>query len=146
MGSEEVVVVHPGLEVGVAFVGVGPVFCVSPFAQSGLDEAFGLAVGAGCVGTSEAVTDIELGAGLAEVAGAIAGAIVGEQGANLDAVQGVESQGIVQEGAGGLGCKLGRKSWVKPRREWSSMATCRATEPACWGRPRRRPSARRETC
>jgi hypothetical protein len=40
------VVVHPGLEVGVALVGVVPVAGVSPFAQGGLYEAFGLAVGA----------------------------------------------------------------------------------------------------
>jgi hypothetical protein len=42
---------------------------VSPFAQSGLDEAFGFAIGAGSVGASEAVLDAELKAGSAEVAG-----------------------------------------------------------------------------
>jgi hypothetical protein len=37
----EVVVVEPGLEVLVALLGVGPMANVSPFAQGGLDKAFG---------------------------------------------------------------------------------------------------------
>ena len=46
MGAGEVVVVHPGLEMCIAFVGGFPVAGVGPFAQGGLDEAFGLAIGA----------------------------------------------------------------------------------------------------
>jgi hypothetical protein len=46
---------------------------VGPLAQGGLNEAFGLAVGARGVGTGEAVLDAELEAGGAKVAGAIAG-------------------------------------------------------------------------
>ncbi len=47
MRASEVVVVGPGLQVVASrCVGVGPVAGVSPFAQGGLDEAFGLAVGA----------------------------------------------------------------------------------------------------
>ena len=38
------------------------------------------------------------------------------------------------------------KSWEKARREWSSMAIWRASQPANFGRPRRRPSPRMETC
>jgi len=52
---------------------------VSPLAQGGLDEAFCLAVGARRVRAGEAVLDGELEASGAEVAGAIAGAVVGEQ-------------------------------------------------------------------
>ena len=47
MGSLAVVVVGPGRERAVSFVGIAPVGGVGPFAQSGLDEAFGFAVGLG---------------------------------------------------------------------------------------------------
>src|SRR5712692_4077155 len=85
----------------IAFLGVEVVANVGPLAHGGLNEAFGLAVGAGSVGTGEAVLDAELEAGGAEVAGTIAGAVVGEQAANGDAVLGVEGDGGVQEGDGG---------------------------------------------
>ena len=68
---------------------------VSPLAQGGLDEAFCLTVGAGSVRAGEAVLDGELEASGAEVAGAIAGAVVGERAANGDAVLGVELPGLV---------------------------------------------------
>jgi hypothetical protein len=71
---------------------------VGPLAQGGLDEAFGLAVGAGSVRTGEAVLDAELEAGGAELAGAIAGAVVGEQAADGDTVLGIEGDGGAQEG------------------------------------------------
>ena len=58
----------------IAFLRVEVMANVGPLAQSGLDEAFRLAVGAGSVRTGEAVLDAELEAGGAEVAGAIAGA------------------------------------------------------------------------
>src|SRR5271167_310447 len=80
---------------------------VSPLAQGGLDEAFGLAVGAGSVGAGEAVLDAELEAGGAKVAGAIAGAVVGEQAANGDAVLGVEGDGGAQESDGGFALLVG---------------------------------------
>jgi hypothetical protein len=51
---------------------------------------------------------LELEAGGAEVAGAIAGAVVGEQAANGDAVLGVEGDGGVQEGDGGWGLLVGQ--------------------------------------
>src|ERR1051326_4978254 len=81
---------------------------VGPLAQGGLDEAFGLAVGAGSVGTGKAVLDAELKAGGAELAGAIAGAVVGEQAADGDAVLGVEGDGGVQEGDGGFALLVGQ--------------------------------------
>jgi hypothetical protein len=46
MGTGEIVVVQPGEKLLVAFFGVGVVADISPLAKSGLDEAFGLAVGA----------------------------------------------------------------------------------------------------
>src|SRR5437867_2441579 len=80
---------------------------VGPLAQSGLDEAFSLAVGARSVRTGEAVLDAELEAGGAEEAGAIAGAVVSEQAANADAVLGIEGDGGAQEGDGGLALLVG---------------------------------------
>src|SRR6266852_1952776 len=59
MGAGEVVVVEPGGEMLIAFFGVGVVADISPLAQSGLDEAFGLTVGAGRVRGGEAMADAE---------------------------------------------------------------------------------------
>ena len=84
----------------IAFLGVGIVAGVGPFAQSGLDEAFSFAVGAGSVRTGEVMPDGELKTGGAEVAAAIAGTVVGEQTANADAMLGVEGDGGAQESDG----------------------------------------------
>ena len=92
----------------IAFVGVEVVADVSPLAQGGLDEAFSLTVGARSVGTGEAVVDAELEAGGAELSGAIAGAVVGEQAADGDAVLGVEGDGGVQKGDGSLALLVGQ--------------------------------------
>jgi hypothetical protein len=94
MRSVEVVIVEPGRELLIAFFGVGPVAGVGPFAESSLNEAFGLAVGARGIGTSEAVAKAELGAAVAELVGAITTAVVGEQGADADAVLGIKSHGV----------------------------------------------------
>ena len=77
----------------IAFLRVEVMANVGPLAQSGLDEAFSLAVGAGNVGAGEAVLDAELKAGEAKVAGTIARTVVGEQAADGDAVLGVEGEG-----------------------------------------------------
>src|SRR5579863_3465428 len=92
----------------IAFLRVEVMANVGPLAQGGLDEAFRLAIGAGSVGTGEAVLDAELEAGGAEVSGAIAGAVVGEQAADRDAVLGVEGDGGVQEGDGSFGLLVGQ--------------------------------------
>src|ERR1035438_8185803 len=92
----EVVVVGPRLEASITLLGVGPVFCIGPLAQRGLDEALGLAVGSGRVGSGAAVVELHLLACLAELAGAVAGAVVGEQGADADAVAGEELHSRVQ--------------------------------------------------
>jgi hypothetical protein len=108
MRTVEVVMLEPGREVQIAFLRVEVMANVGPLAQGGLDEALGLAVGAGSVGTGEAVLDAELEAGGAELSGAIAGAVVGEQAADGDAVLGVEGDGGVQEGDGGLALLVGQ--------------------------------------
>ena len=102
MGAVEVVMLKPGQQGLIAFFGVEVMANEGPFPQGGLNEAFGLAVGAGSVGTGEAVLDAELEASGAEVAGAVAGTVVGEQAANGDAVLSIESDSSVQEGDGGL--------------------------------------------
>ena len=95
MRPEEVVMLQPGEQGLVAFLGVGPVANVGPLAQCGLDEALRFAVGAGGVRASKAVTDAELGADTTELARAIATAVIGEQAANADAVLSVKSQGVL---------------------------------------------------
>ena len=67
MGSKAVVIVDPGLQVVISLVGVGPVFCIGPFTQSGLDEALGLAVGSGCVWPGAAVPDSQMLASMTEL-------------------------------------------------------------------------------
>ena len=92
----------------ISFVRVEVVANVGPLAQGSLNETFGLAVGAGSVRAGEAVLDAELEAGDAKVAGAVAGAVVGEQAANGDAVLGIEGDGGVQESDGGLALLVGQ--------------------------------------
>ena len=53
----------------VAFFRVEVMANIGPLAQGGLNEAFGLAVGAGSVGAGEAVLDAELKAGRGESGG-----------------------------------------------------------------------------
>ena len=67
---------------------------VGPFAQSGLDEAFGFAVGLRRVRTSAAVLEAHVLASVAELVGAITAAVVGQQGAHADAVASEEVDGI----------------------------------------------------
>jgi hypothetical protein len=141
----EVVMLEPGRELLIAFLGVEIGANLGPLAEGGLNEAFGLAVGARGIGTGEAVLDAELEAGGAEVAGAIARAVVGEQAVDGDAVLGIEGDsGCTKAMAVGL-CWSGSMR-EKAMREWSLMATCSACQPANCGRPRRRPSPRMETC
>ncbi len=108
MRPVEVVVLLPRRELLIAFLGVEVVANVGPLAQGGLNETFGLAVGARGVGACEAVLDAELEAGGTEVAGAIAGTVVGKQAANDDAVLGVEGDGGMQEGDSGWALLVGQ--------------------------------------
>ena len=73
---------------------------VGPFAQRGLDEAFGLAVGLWSVGAGEAVLEAEGGYRGAHGVGAVAGAIVGVNALDGDAMLGEEGEGGVEEGDG----------------------------------------------
>src|ERR1035441_7693188 len=107
MGPGEVVVGGPGLQVLVAFIRIFPVFGVDPFAQGGLDESFGLAVGSRGVGPGSVMFDFELVAGCAKLVRSVGASVVGEQGANADSMAGIEVEGVTQECDGGFGLLVG---------------------------------------
>ena len=81
---------------------------VSPLAEGSLDEAFGFAVGAGSVGTSEAQAEAELVTETAKDAGAITGAVVGKQAADGDAEAGIVIDGSLQKSGSGRGLLIGQ--------------------------------------
>ena len=112
MRAMPVVVVKPGLELIIAMLGSGINTGVSPFAQSGLDEAFGFAVGAWGVGASEVMAQTQSKNGTAESMGTITVAIIGEQAADANAQAGVISQGGMEESdgrsSGAVGQDLGK--------------------------------------
>ena len=80
---------------------------IGPLAQSGLDEAFGFAVGLRRVRASAAVFEAHLQTSLAKLVGAIAAAVIGEQGADDDAVASEKVNRILEEGDGGVGLLIG---------------------------------------
>ena len=94
----EIVVVEVAWEIlgavirGVVGTGVGPL------AGEGLDEAFGLAVGLGAIGSGEAVLESELVAGGGKEFGAIGRAAIREDGLDGDAVRGVKGQRLLEGG------------------------------------------------
>ena len=77
MGSLEVVVAEPAREVGGTGLGSAVRQSVSPFAQQGLNEPLGLAVGLGCVGPGADVAQAQHPAGLTKAARDITRAVVG---------------------------------------------------------------------
>ena len=81
-----VVVVIPGKESEISFCGVAPMSGVGPLAQSGLDKAFGFAVGLGRVGPGAAVLQAQLLTDAAKLVRAIAAAVIGQQSAHADIV------------------------------------------------------------
>ena len=107
MRADEVVVVGPGSQGEIALIGVRPVSGIGPLAQSGLDEAFGFAVGLRRVRPSAAMFEPHLETSVAELVGAIAAAVIGEQGANGDATASEEVNRILEESDGGVGPLIG---------------------------------------
>ena len=74
MRTVPIVAVKPSWQLGGAFL-----CCklgISPFAQPGLDESFGLAIGLGRIGLGADVLEPEALAGFAEGKGFVAGAVV----------------------------------------------------------------------
>ena len=146
MGSSEVVVIEPGRQVSIALVGVVPVLGVNPLAQRGLDEAFGLAVGARGVGTRATVLESEARALVSKAVRAVAAAVVGQQRAHADAVLSVEGDRVVQEGERGLRRLVGPQLREGEARvvvdgDVQRLASGMTSEPA--GRP---PVATLKTC
>src|SRR5512144_424092 len=92
-----VVVVVPGRQGEISFRGVAPVSGVGPLAESGLDEAFGFAVGLRGVRAGAVVPQAHLLAGVAKLLGAVATAVIGQQSAHPDAMAGEEIQRVAQE-------------------------------------------------
>ena len=65
-----------------------------------MDEPLGLAVGLRTIRSCEAVFEAEFGAGFCEEFGAAGGAAVGEEALDVDAVCGVEGEGLMEGGEG----------------------------------------------
>ncbi len=144
MWPGEVVVGGVGRQMLVSFVGVFPVFGISLLAQQSLDKAFCLAIGSGSIGAGSAVLDSELLAAVAKDVGAIAAAVVGEQGADLDAVALIKGESVVEEAASGFGLLIGEQLG-KGQPGVVVDGDVQASKPGCSCRPRRRPSARIKT-
>ena len=107
MRSVEVVVVSPRSESEVAMSGVGPVSGVGPLAQSGLDEAFGFAIGLRRVGASATVLEAQVQTSVTKLVRAIATAVIGEQGTDGDAVASKKVNCVSKKGDGGVGFLIG---------------------------------------
>jgi hypothetical protein len=71
---------------------------VGPLAQSGLDEAFGFAIGLRRVRTSAAVFESHLETNLAKAIGAITAAVIGEQSTHGDAMASKKVNGFLEKG------------------------------------------------
>jgi len=85
MRAVPVVLMDPGGEAALPFIGVLIGDGIGPLSEGGLDESFRLAVGARRVGTGEAVFDPAASAEGGQGAGVIGGPVVGEDGADADA-------------------------------------------------------------
>ncbi len=102
MRTVPIVAMEPGLEMGGAMSGVGINSGIGPFAQRGLDETFGFAIGAWRVGKGEEVAQAEALAGIAELMGAIARAVVAHDPLGFNAQGSEVSQGTLEENHGTL--------------------------------------------
>ena len=76
MRTVPVVVVKPGKKMLVTVLRVLIQACVGPFPQSGLNEAFGFAVGARGIGTSEVMAQTKFNHGGVKSAGTVAVTVV----------------------------------------------------------------------
>jgi len=108
MRTMPVVLMEPARQLESALLGVFVGAAVGPFPESGLDEAFGLAVGARSVRTSEALANAELLAETAKVARAVAGTVIGEDVGNGDAEAGIVVDCGLQEGRRRWGFLIGQ--------------------------------------
>ena len=98
--SVPVVVVEPVGEPVVSLLGVLVGTSISPFSECGLDEAFCFSVGARGVGFGATVFDSRSAAGLSELSGTVAGAVIGEHGFEADAELCIPGERGVKSGDG----------------------------------------------
>jgi len=111
MRAMPVVVMKPRRHLRVTLLGVLIRAGIDPFAEGGLDEAFGFPVGARCVRARKVMAKAELQTSLAESARAVAVAVIGEQPADANAQSGVIGHGSVKKSncrsSGEIGQDLG---------------------------------------
>ena len=100
MRAMPVVVVKEEREALGALGGVRVSMSVGPFAERGLDEALGFAIGLGSVGLGKAVLEAEGGGGGGHGVSAVAGAVIGVDALGFDAVAVEEGEGGMQESDG----------------------------------------------
>jgi len=96
-----VVLMDPGSEMAQAMGGVLIKAGIGPFADGGLDEALGFAIGAWGVDAGADGLDVQLAAGLGEAPRTEAGTVVGHDASNGDVQAQEVSHGLAQEAAGG---------------------------------------------
>src|SRR3546814_12231186 len=107
-----VISMQPYGQLGGALIGAGIGFGISPLAQAGLDEPFGLAVGLRRVRLGADVLEAEVSASLSEIEGSVAGAVVGHDAADGDAEAGVVGHRRLEERDGAFLALGDRKSVV----------------------------------
>jgi hypothetical protein len=98
MRAVEIVVMEVEREAGRAVVAGVVGAGISPLAGDGLDEAFGLAIGLGAVGSGEEVFEAQLVAGGGKEFGAISGSAIGEDALDGDVMGLVKSEGLLEGG------------------------------------------------
>ena len=112
MGTVMVVGMKPGQQGLGALSGMIVRPCVSPFAQGGLDEAFGLAVGARGIGTGKDVPHPAAAAQVGNKVRTVGGAVVSHDARDRDP-QGLEViEGAHEEAGGGFLALVGQNFHV----------------------------------
>src|SRR5207247_2392346 len=109
MGPGAIIMLQPARQHPGAIGGgvVGP--RIGPLAQQGLDEALGLAVGAGGVGARALMGEPQGAAGGAKAAGAIARSIVREETAHAPPARADPGEGPPHEAPGGVAVFVGQQ-------------------------------------
>ena len=102
MRAMPVVIVEEGREPCAAIRGMGIGVSVGPFAQGGLDEAFGFAVGPWRIGAGETLFETETSDFSGVGSAAVAGAVVGKETLDLDPELSEEGESGEEKGDGAL--------------------------------------------
>src|SRR5690606_35212874 len=97
----------PRQQVSCALLGAFVAACVRPLTQAGLDEAFGFAVGARCVGLGPEVAQAQPANQATETLGAVAGAVVGHDARDPDTQASVVAQRSKKSAAGACAALIG---------------------------------------